>query len=315
MKTSLLAVLSVGALASGAVLTGSPGAVAATPTPTVVSFGSDTPGGKANGYASPDSPVMQFYDTSGANLQINDYGGQSHGQGLAVFADDASALEIRFTAPTTGLSLAFGNDDSSFTDATDQAQLTLYRNAVQVGQKAVNFNANDIMDQTISFSGEPFNRATFQYVDASGTPINLIEVVDDIAVNPLCTITGDSGNNTLDGTSGDDVICGGDGDDVIKGRGGNDLIYPGAGDDTTVAGGGDDTVIDSAGDDRIRGGGGDDDVRGAVGADNVKGGGGKDRVNGGPGKDRLNGGPGKDRCDGGLGKDTGVRCETRIRIP
>jgi len=273
-------------------------AEAVTPSKVTVSFTSDTAGAKPNGYASPDSPAMLFFDTSGADLRVADFGAQSHGQAIGAFPDDPSALEIRFTNPTTALSLAFGNDDPGVANATDQAQLTLFRGAAQVGQVEVNLNANDTMDQTIAFRAGPlFNRAVFQYVNAAGTPLNLIEIVDDIAVNPLCTVSGNSGDNVLIGTAGDDVICGDAGNDRITGLGGNDLIYPGDGNDTTIAGSGNDTVIDSFGRDFLNGGAGRDDLRGAVG------------------KDQLVGGPGRDRCDGGPNRDRAKTCEVKISIP
>ncbi|CUR56414.1 exported hypothetical protein [metagenome] len=291
-------------------------AQAVTPAKVSVTFTGDTAGAKPNGFTSPDSPAMLFFDTSGANLTVADFGIQSHGQALLVGGDDGSAVEIRFTNPTTAISLAFGNDDPGFLTAADLAQLTVFRGATQVGQVQVNVNANDQMDQTISFGAGPlFNRAVFQYVNAAGTPVNLSEIIDDIAVNPLCTIAGNSSGNTLTGTAGDDVICGDAGGDIIKGAGGNDIIYPGKGNDTTSGGAGRDTVIDSGGRDVIAGGPGRDDVRGATGNDKVSGGRGADKVNGGPGKDALNGGGGSDTCDGGPQRDTAKKCEIKLRIP
>lgn len=304
------------ALVAGGLVATSPAATSATPPPIEITFTGETAGAKPNGYASAESPDVLFHDTMGADLDLRDYGVQSNGLGLGVDGDDASALEIRLSSPSTGISLAFGNDDPGFTDVTDQGQLTLFRNATQVGQVSLNVNSNDVMDQTIGYEGRRvFNRAVFQYVDAAGAPIDLIEIVDDIAVNPLCTITGDDGNNRLVGTSGPDVICGDSGRDTIKAKGGNDIVYPGPGRDFTNAGGGNDTVIDGSGRDVVNGGKGKDDVRGAAGNDKVNGGPGKDRVHGGPGRDALNGGTGRDYCDGGVGKDTAKKCERKRRIP
>ncbi|MGD9960936.1 calcium-binding protein [Nocardioides sp.] len=303
-------------LGSLGVLGATTSAQAVTPTKVTVSFTSDTPGAKPNGYASPDSPSMLFFDTIGANLNVTDFGAQSHGQAIGVSSDDASALEVRFTSPTTAISMSFGNDDPIVANATDLAQLTLFRGATQVGQVQVNVNANDLMDQKISFGAGPlFNRAVFQYVSAAGTPLGLIEIVDDIAVNPLCTISGNSLANTLVGTAGRDVICGDAGGDIIKGGGGNDLIYPGKGNDTTNAGAGNDTVLDNAGNDIIIGGAGKDDIRGSSGNDQLQGGPGADLISGATGRDSLNGGPGGDTCNGGLARDTAKNCEIRIRIP
>ncbi len=303
-------------LVAAGLVAGAPSATSATPPPIEITFTGEAPGAKPNGYASAEAPEVLFHDTSGAGLSVSDPGVESNGLAILVLPDDTSALEIRLAGPTTAVEMAFGNDDPNVVDATDQAQLTVFRNASQVGQVTVNVNANDEMDQTIRYAGgRLFNRAVFQYVDAAGVPLNLIEVVDDITLNPLCTISGNAGNNVLVGTPGPDVICGDSGHDTIRARGGNDIVYPGPGRDFTNAGGGNDTVIDSSGRDTINGGGGNDDVRGASGNDKVNGGKGKDKVNGGPGKDTLNGGPGKDRCDGGIGKDTAKKCEKKRRIP
>lgn len=301
---------------AGLVAPGTASAAPPSPQDITVAFDAETAGVKPNGYASAESPGVLFYDTSGANLRVQDFGVQSHGLGLGVFGDDASALEIRLSSPTTAIEMAFGNDDPAVTNASDQAQLTLYRSGTQVAQVHKNVNSNDVMDQTIAYTGgKVFNRAVFQYVDATGSPKNLIEIVDDIEVAPLCTVSGNSGNNVLKGTAGPDVICGDSGNDVIKGLGGRDLIYPGPGSDNSNGGSGGDYVQDGAGNDRLRGGGGTDELRAASGNDVVNGGSGKDEVYGGTGKDKLNGGGARDRCDGGPGRDTARACEVTLRIP
>ncbi len=174
-------------------------------------------------------------------------------------------------------------------DETDLASLTLFRGATQVGKVLKNVNANDLMDQRIGFSrGKLFNRAVFQYVNASEVAKNLIEIVDDIRVGPICTIVGTSGKDNLNGTSGSDVICA---------SGGNDKVDAGKGDDLIFGGGGRDLV---------RGGRGDDEMNGDAG---------KDRLFGAAGRDKLNGGKQRDFCNGGSGKDTGKSCEVKKRIP
>lgn len=309
-----LATAAVGVMI-GTVLVAAP-ATAVVPPEVSVTFTGETAGAKPNGYASAESAEVLFYDTSGANLSVGDYGVQSHGPGLSVGSDDDSALEIRLASPTTGLSLGFGNDDPAYTNPTDLAQLTLYRGATEVGQASVNVNANDVMDQTIGFSGTVlFNRATFQFVNAAEVPLNLTEIVDDILVEPMCTIMGTSANDVLVGTADADVICAESGKDRIDGKAGDDLIHPGPGKDRTIGGPGSDTVVDSGGADTIKGGGGADRIRGAGGNDVILGGGGKDRLTGGPGRDRLVGGAGRDTCDGGTGEDTAKKCEKTRRIP
>lgn len=144
---------------------------------------------------------------------------------------------------------------------------------------------------------------------------------------PACTISGDSGNNTLRGTAGDDVICGFGGKDTIHGLGGNDIIRGGKGHDDLRGNVGDDEIYGGGGLDILRGGDGsdilrgnsqDDVIRGYTGNDRLIGGGGDDTLRAGRGRDvlrgkagndTLNGGRGFDRCNGGRGRDITRNCE------
>jgi Ca2+-binding RTX toxin-like protein len=291
--------------AGGLVSAGS--ASASVAAPFTVNFSGDTAGAKPDGFQSAGHPQVFFYDTMGADLYVADFGNQSHGQALAVHNDDSSALEIRLGAPTNAISMAFGNDDPTAVNGSDQAELKLYRNSTLVSQVDVNVNANDLMDQTISYTGQAlFNRATFQYVDASGNAVNLIEIVDDITVNPLCTIVGTAGNNHLAGTAGNDVICGDTGKDVIAAGGGDDLVYGGPGKDS---------INGDSGKDVLFGGSGKDYLYGSKGKDQLNGGKGKDHLIAGTGRDVLNGGTGADNCDGGKGHDASASCEIKSNIP
>jgi len=88
-----------------------------------------------------------------------------------------------FSVNVNSLNLLFGNDDPGFSQAGDLAVLTAFSGGTQVGQATVVLNRNDIADQTIALSGFDFNRATFRYERTVGTPINLIEIVDDVTFN------------------------------------------------------------------------------------------------------------------------------------
>jgi hypothetical protein len=144
-----------------------------------VDFETETQGAKPNGYT---VGGITFNDTLGANLDVMNYGVQGVGtRSLAVNGDDASALEMIFSGTSTNLSLIFGNDDPGFTTAGDLAVLRIFMGATQVGITTLVMNRDDIANQTISSGlGIAFNRATFVYANASLTPINLIEVVDNI---------------------------------------------------------------------------------------------------------------------------------------
>jgi len=267
-----------------------PNAAAAIPSDLFVTFTGEPAGNKADGYAPAAYPDVHFSDTAGGSqLAVNDYGVQSNGLAVAAHGVGNNALEIQLANPSTKISLAFGNDDGGIVNATSQARLTAFRGATQVGQTLKNVNANDLMDQRISFQNKLFNRVVFQYVDAAENPVGLAEVVDDIEVNPLCTVVGTPNNDpNLNGTPASDVICGDTGVDVIKGLGGDDLIYSGPGNDKS---------------------------RGGSGNDHVNGGPGKDKLYGEAGHDRLHGGEQKDRCTGGTGADVGLLCEVKIGIP
>lgn len=146
---------------------------------TTIDFEEESVGGKPNGYTTADSAIAHFSDSMGANLDVATTS-EAVGKGLRVFGDDASYLIIDFDVPQTSISLLFGNDDACCSNAGDEAVLTLYDGLTQVGQEIVVMNRNDLPDQTISYSGAAFDRATFFFdVTTSG----LIEIVDNITFN------------------------------------------------------------------------------------------------------------------------------------
>lgn len=149
----------------------------------IITFESDPIGSKPNGFTSTDSLIVHFSDSFRSDLILSNFGSQGDGISLATFGDDASELIIDFDVLVDSLSLSFGNDDPGFSHPGDLAFLTLFNGIVQVGQTSVVLNRNDIMDQTISFSGPTFNQARFAYTDPSGVPINLTEIVDNVQFN------------------------------------------------------------------------------------------------------------------------------------
>jgi RTX calcium-binding nonapeptide repeat (4 copies) len=305
MKKTMGCLGAAAALTLG-VMVAAPGTAGATPpatTTTSVSFDAETAGYKASNYATAAAPSVHFYDTAGSNLYLGDWDAAKSGNELGTATYDGSGLEVRLNGPTTAINMKFGYD---YLDTTDLAELTLYRGATLVGTVDVNVNGNGAVDQSIEYHGGLFNRAVFRYVDAAGTPRNTYEVVDDVNVNPICTIAGDGGNNVLNGTDNADVICGGKGNDTINSLRGNDLVYPGPGTDLANGGRGDDTIVGSDGRDSVNGNPGDDDVRGGPG---------RDAVTGSSGSDHLSGGSDRDSCNGGSGHDYASSCEVKSRIP
>ena len=127
---------------------------------------------------------------------------------------------------------------------------------------------------------------------------------------PVCTMTGTDGNDTIQGTSHRDVICAGPGDDVVHGGGGNDVIFGFGGNDNITGDAGNDVVSGMDGDDSVTGGDGRDWVVAGGGVDVARGGGWNDLVDAvdlQPG-DTVDGGAGVDACRSDTG-DTRTSCE------
>lgn len=152
-------------------------AAATTANATVIDFTSTPTGSQANGYT---LSGVQFFDTMGSDINVQDYGHQSDGNALGVFSDDVSLLKMVFAGVSNNLSLDFGNDDSGWTNPGDLAMLTLFLNGNVVGSTTVAMNRDDVMNQTIGVWGVNFDEALFGYVDASFNAIGLIEIVDNI---------------------------------------------------------------------------------------------------------------------------------------
>ena len=146
----------------------------AAPLQAQVNFSGDATGTKANGFVSSGSALVSFSSAPGGSMELQNYGAQSNGNALAVFNDDQNYLVMTFLNPMSFLSVAFGNDDICCGPAGMNVFLRLFSGATLINTVTMTANMNDLMDQTISYSGAAFDGAEFQY-DA-----NLIEVVDDI---------------------------------------------------------------------------------------------------------------------------------------
>jgi Ca2+-binding RTX toxin-like protein len=72
------------------------------------------------------------------------------------------------------------------------------------------------------------------------------------------TINGGDGNDTIDGGINPDIIRGGTGNDTIFGRGAADVIYGGSGNDSLTGNNDNDTIVGGFGNDSLIGGGGND---------------------------------------------------------
>ena len=147
-----------------------------------INFESDAPGSKPNGWTSNDSALVHFTDSVGEALDVEDYAWQGDGLSLGVMDDwDDSELIMDFDVNMDSISLDYGNDDPGWANQGDQAVLKLFLGGNQVGQVSQVMNLDDIMNQTISFSGASFDQATFKFAVTSGR--GLIEIVDHIVLN------------------------------------------------------------------------------------------------------------------------------------
>ncbi len=184
--------------------------------------------------------------------------------------DDVSA-QIDAGADST-----FGTSDDNYSTLGGPSVIELWNST------RITFGSS-ITDEALSGSG------TFDQLDT--TPFDEL------------TITGTSGNDTMNGYGQDDTLNGGAGHDILNGNGGEDTLNGGAGDDTILGGLGDDTLNGEAGLDIISGGAGVDVIHGNDGDDTLLGQAHGDFLYGDDGDDTLDGGHGDDTLYGGDGID------------
>jgi hypothetical protein len=136
-----------------------------------------------------------FTTALGGGLSVDNFGDQSNNsQALIVSSDtDGNFLRGAIAGSATALSLDFGNDDGSFSIPGDLAWLNLYSGATLINTVTVALNRDDIMNQTISYSGAAFDNFSFAYTNSAGSPftggggtsIGLQEIVDNINFTPF----------------------------------------------------------------------------------------------------------------------------------
>jgi len=153
----------------------------------VIDFETGLNGLQANGH--PELTFGSFLGNNGGVI-VGDFGVQGDGQSLLIGGDnDGDYLTGQFNDGThTSLALDFGNDDQGFTNLGDLALLNLFLGNVQIASVSVVLNRDDIMNQTISYTGSAFDNFTFAYTNAQGSPFTgggnvstgLIEIVDNV---------------------------------------------------------------------------------------------------------------------------------------
>ena len=165
--------------------------VAAPAAAVVIDFEAGPSGGQANGFSATGAPGVTFFSANGSGLSLGNFGSQGNGNSLAVFNDsNGNFLIVKIAGGATGVSLGFGNDDPSFTNASDLATLKLFNGVVNFATVTSALNRDDVYNQTISYTGSFFDSFSFAYTNAAGSPftggngrsVGTIEVVDDINI-------------------------------------------------------------------------------------------------------------------------------------
>ena len=139
---------------------------------------------------------ITFFSALGTGLEVANYGVQSDGLGLAVRNDtNGNFLRGSIAGGANFLSFDFGNDDAFFTTLSDIATLRVFSGATFLDTVTVALNRDDIMNQSIAYSGL-FDNFTFAFTDAAGNPftgggataVGLIETVDNFRLTPQAAV-------------------------------------------------------------------------------------------------------------------------------
>jgi Ca2+-binding RTX toxin-like protein len=238
--------------------------------PIAVGFEQDTPGGQATDFSSVDSPLLGFstvhdYPGSGSDCDgtttctsiggatVFDKAGVGDSNSLITQGIGMQALLITFDQPTQFLRLRFGDADQT-ADTGERGTLAGFFGGAFVASTSVVRDQDSLTDQVITLQGFVIDSAIFQFTRPTGEADNASEIIDNVQSDPLCSVFGNNGANTLTGTADVDVICGGPGGDTINGLGDNDRLYGNGGIDTINGGPGRDAMFGGAGKDTCNGG-------------------------------------------------------------
>lgn len=141
----------------------------------MIDFESEATGTKVNGYTIGD---VSFSDTSGADLQVDDWANQSDGQALGVFNDDSSRLQMDFASDVDYLAFDLGNDDPGWESQGDgNLYAEIWNNGSFLTTLSFAPNWNDDMDQRFEVTGYIFDMIQIYH------SADLIEIVDNIEYN------------------------------------------------------------------------------------------------------------------------------------
>lgn len=144
-------------------------------------------------FTSVDAPGVSFSDPAGELFLLDgtaDNAPETNGtQGLSNFStvspnddgDGPSGIQFDFTPPVTSLEFNVGNDSPG-----SYAQLETILTGGVAGQTIRELtNGDDAGNDFIQYQDGAIERAIFTYTDVAGNPLNLVEVVDNVAVEPV----------------------------------------------------------------------------------------------------------------------------------
>ncbi|MEM7247492.1 MAG: hypothetical protein AAF533_19305 [Acidobacteriota bacterium] len=144
-------------------------------------FSADATGPVAEPFTSMMAVGIHFYDTSGDELMVGDFGEASDGVGLRVDGDDSSRLKLELDEPKTVVVLDFGGDDPDKVPEGSVAKLQGKFGSFWVDVASVSLNRNGKMDQRLTASGTATDKYRF-FFELNGTALPVAEIVDNVTV-------------------------------------------------------------------------------------------------------------------------------------
>ena len=151
-----------------------------------ITFNNDPAGLKLSGFQSVDSPIVTFSNPGGSFFLATFSTFQNTSNVLNTEGSGAGFIVMTFSVPVTALSFDFGTNLAQINpNLTATATLALFLKGVPVGQTSFSTDNNLLVDQVISFSGQPFDSAVFSVVAHDVNDFGIGEVIDNVNFTPV----------------------------------------------------------------------------------------------------------------------------------
>jgi len=167
-----------------------------------IDFNSDSTGAKTDPFTSADSSQVHFNDSIAEGLEVLGDSGVGDSQSLLNSRGDqdlaVNTLYMQFDLPIQALSLYFGNDTELEGGYVARLQGLDDTDGIVI-QSSVTPNFNEDTDQQITVTSNAqrcFTNADFAFVDESGDPVDVEEIVDDVVATP-CEVVPAAGTGAL----------------------------------------------------------------------------------------------------------------------